>query len=577
VDERSEDPTTRRWWKKGTWAAVCLVAAAGIALWATGSSASATSGYRTAEATVATVRQTLSVSGTTEPVHQATAEFQVAGTVSSVDVSVGQKVSAGQTLASLDTTSLAEAVSSAQLSVSAAEAALTENEAGESAGSSSAGSTGDTASATLTADVTSTTGGGTPTTGTSGATGGTTAQSSVLTADQQGVVAAQKAEDADAATAAAAFAQAEAACSSAGGGTTTTSSTPSTTTTTAPSDPSGSSTACTDALSRSLTAQQQVTTDQKAVASAESTLAQALSALAKSSAGSSSSSPSSATGGSSSTTGGTTGNSTKSGSATAGTAGTGSSTTGGTASQSTDTPEQLASDQAAIDTAEATLIEAQQSQADAQLTSPIGGTVVAVSLATGQSVTAGSTTDIVTIVNSGSYQITSSLTSTQASQVKVGDSALVTVDGENGTLTGTVARVGPVDTSGSSDTYPLIVALPAGSRGIADGSTAQVQVVLHEVVGTLSVPTSSVHVTGAASGYVDIVQGGQLVRKKVTIGAIGGSSTQITSGISAGTAVVLADLSEAVPSSSASTSTRTFGGGGLSGAGGGPGGGGFGG
>jgi HlyD family secretion protein len=577
VDERSEDPTTRRWWKKGTWAAVCLVAAAGIALWATGSSASATSGYRTAEATVATVRQTLNVSGTTEPVHQATAEFQVAGTVSSVDVSMGQKVSAGQTLASLDTTSLAEAVSSAQLSVSAAEAALTENEAGESAGSSSAGSTGDTASATLTADVTSTTGGGTPTTGTSGATGGTTAQSSVLTADQQAVVAAQKAEDADAATAAAAFAQAEAACSSAGGGTTTTSSTPSTTTTTAPSDPSGSSTACTDALSRSLTAQQQVTTDQKAVASAESTLAQALSTLAKSSAGSSSSSPSSATGGSSSTTGGTTGNSTKSGSATAGSAGTGSSTTGGTSSQSTDTPEQLASDQAAIDTAEATLIEAQQSQADAQLTSPIGGTVVAVSLATGQSVTAGSTTDIVTIVNSGSYQITSSLTSTQASQVKVGDSALVTVDGEDGTLTGTVARVGPVDTSGSSDTYPLIVALPAGSHGIADGSTAQVQVVLHEVVGTLSVPTSSVHVTGTASGYVDIVQDGGLVRKKVTIGAIGGSSTQITSGISAGTSVVLADLSEAVPSSSASTSTRTFGGGGLSGAGGGPGGGGFGG
>ncbi len=246
----------------GVWGAVCLVAAVGVLLWATGSSASAASGYRTAVASLATVRQTLSVSGTTEPVHQATAEFQVAGTVSAVDVTVGQQVTAGQSLASLDTTSLAQAVSSAQLSVSAAEATLSENEAGQSAGSS-AGSSGGGASASLTADITPTTGGARlQRTG----TGGPSTQSSTIAADQQAVVTAQKTEDADAATAAADFAQAQTVCSSSGGGTTTTTTPPSTTTTT-----TGSSTACADALSKSLADQEQVTADQKAVATAEST------------------------------------------------------------------------------------------------------------------------------------------------------------------------------------------------------------------------------------------------------------------------------------------------------------------
>jgi HlyD family secretion protein len=298
-----------------------------------------------------------------------------------------------------------------------------------------------------------------------------------------------------------------------------------------------------------------VTTDQQAVATAESTLAQALSSSASTNTGSASTGASASTPSGSSSSG-----STKAASSSG--SGTGGSSTG-SSSQSTDSAEQLASDQATIDSAKATLIEAKQSLAEAQLTAPIDGTVASLSIATGQSVTAGSTSDTVTIINSGSYQVTASLTSTQAEQVKVGDGAVVTVDGKDGTLTGTVARVGPVDTSASTDTYPLIVALPAGAHGIAAGSAAQVEVILHQVDGTMTVPTSAVHITGTTSGYVDVVQSGRLVRKEVTVGAIGGAATQILSGITSGTTVVLADLSEAVPSSSTSSSTSRFGGSGF--------------
>jgi hypothetical protein len=381
------------------------------------------------------------------------------------------------------------------------------------------------------------------------------------------VVAAQQTADADAATAAAAFAQAQSAC--AGTGTTTSTTTPSSTTTTSPgSDP----TACTTALSQSLAAQQQVATDQKAVASAETTLAQVLASTSPSGstggaggAGATGSTGASGSG-SSSSSGSTSRTGTGTG-ASGGTTTTGGSGTGGSSGTASNSAQQLASDQAAIDSATASLIEAQQALANAQLTSPVTGTVASVALTVGQTVTAGSSSDAITIINSGSYQATASLTSTQAAEVKVGDQALVTVNGAPGTLTGTVTRVGPVNTSNSSYTYPLIVLLPGGSHGIAAGSTAQVQVVLHQVANARAVPTSAVQTVGNNS-YVLVPASGQEARRKITVGIVGSIYTQVTGGVAKGTTVILANLSQAVPSSSTSSSTGGFGGGRFGGGGG---------
>jgi hypothetical protein len=128
-----------------------------------------------------------------------------------------------------------------------------------------------------------------------------------------------------------------------------------------------------------------------------------------------------------------------------------------------------------------------------------------------------------------------------------------------------------VNASSSSYTYPLIVLLSGGSHGIAAGSTAQVQVVLHEVNNTRAVPTSAVHTVGNNS-YVYVPESGQEARKKISVGIVGGVYTQVTGGITDGTSVILATMSQAVPSSSTSSSTGGFGGGGgFGGAGGGAG------
>jgi len=219
----------------------------------------------------------------------------------------------------------------------------------------------------------------------------------------------------------------------------------------------------------------------------------------------------------------------------------------------------LANDQAAIDNAKASLIEAQQNLAAAQLTTPVAGTVASVGVAVGQTVGADATANAITVISAGSYQVTASLTSSQATEVKVGDRVDVSVNGTTGSLTGTVARVGPVDTSGSSITYPLVVALPPGSDGIRSGASAQATVVVATAKNAVVVPTSAVHTTGAGHASVDVLRTGEEVRKPVSVGIVGSTYTQIDSGLTVGTTVVLADRSEPVPSSNA-TGTRPGGG-----------------
>ena len=540
----------------------------GIGLWATG--ASAVTGYRTATAATATVTKTLEVTGAASAVHQAAAEFQVDGTVSAVDVSLNQRVTAGETLASLRTTALEKDLSSAQTTLTAAEAKLSEDESSQSSSSSTSSDTSSSTAAAATASTTTTT---TTTTAPSGT--GPSSSTTALAKAQQAVVSAQQTADNDAATADAALKEAQTACSSPSTGTTP-STGPSTTPTTKPStkpatsppastaSTSGAATtaACLGALAKAQSAQQQVQTDQAALAKAETTLAKLLSSSSNSSSSPGAGTGSAGASGSGSKTGGSGGSATtpSSGTSTKPTSGSnpngGGSATGNDGSTASDSAAQLASDQASIDSAKASLIKAQQNLADAQLTTPISGTVAAVSLSAGQSVSAGSATDAITIVNSGSFQATAILTPTQANEVKVGDATQVTVTGTGGTLDGTVARVGPVDTSSSSYTYPLVVALPAGSHGIASGSAAQLTVTLAEAKNVEVVPTSTVHTTGAGS-YVEVIKTGQAARQVVQVGVVGAEYTQITSGLSSRAEVVLADLSQAVPSSSTTTSSSS--------------------
>ena len=94
-------PRRRHWLPLvGLLGAVALVVVGGTAI-AKGfpGGGSQTSQYRTALVSSGTVRQTLSLSGTAARVGEVTVGWPMSGTVATVDVSVGQQVTAGQQLA----------------------------------------------------------------------------------------------------------------------------------------------------------------------------------------------------------------------------------------------------------------------------------------------------------------------------------------------------------------------------------------------------------------------------------------------------------------------------------------------
>ena len=79
------------------------------------------------------------------------------------------------------------------------------------------------------------------------------------------------------------------------------------------------------------------------------------------------------------------------------------------------------------------------------------------------------------------------------------------------------------------------------------------------VSDVVAVPTSAVETTGIGS-YVLLLDNGILARKVVKVGMIGDTYTQIVSGLKDGQSIVLADYSEAVPSSNTDLTTALGGG-----------------
>ena len=97
------------------YAIIAALVGTGAFMWARQGAAAAQ--YRTTTATLGTVTQSISMSGNLASAAETDLNFSSSGRVNAVNVQVGQTVSAGQTLASLDATSLHDALTTAQASL----------------------------------------------------------------------------------------------------------------------------------------------------------------------------------------------------------------------------------------------------------------------------------------------------------------------------------------------------------------------------------------------------------------------------------------------------------------------------
>ena|ERR1700728_1129899 len=101
--------------------AVVIAAGAGIGSWLGTSSSGAD--YTV---TIATVEQTVTATGTPEPVNQDDVNLQTCGHVSSVGATIGQQVTGGETLAQIATASREASVAEATATLAADQARLDE-------------------------------------------------------------------------------------------------------------------------------------------------------------------------------------------------------------------------------------------------------------------------------------------------------------------------------------------------------------------------------------------------------------------------------------------------------------------
>ena len=249
---------------------------------------------------------------------------------------------------------------------------------------------------------------------------------------------------------------------------------------------------------------------------------------------------------------------------------------GGSGGSGPATAADLASDQANLDSANAELSEAKQDLAAATLAAPISGTIALVNVTSGQQVTGSqgtSTSADFVIEGAGGEEATTTVSVSDVGEIKVGQPATITLDGSATPIDGRVDSIGMLSSSSSSGSasYPVTIGLAAGAPTLFAGSDAQVSITLANVSGAVTVPTSAVEGIGAAS-FVTVLQAGKPVRVRVTVGAIGPVDTQITSGLSVGEQVVLADLSTPLPTNTNPFASRSLtgagGGGGFAGRGG---------
>ena len=459
--------------------------------------------FRTAVASTASVTQSLLRSGTIEPVAQAGVAFPISGTVATVAVHVGDSVTTGQQLAALDPTGLQSDLTSKQAAL--AQAQLTLQNA-------------------LTAATTAAAAAARPTTtSTSTPTTSTTAPAQTDDAKAQLDPALKDAQSALASADAACTAQPDSASAQSGAQATA-----------QPSSPAN----C-------LTAQREALAAAQKLADIEKTIAKAAPATG-------------GTSGSGSTTRSAAPPATRSSSAAASAGGTAT----GTTSAKAPSAEDLVADQAAVDAAAAQVTAAQQNLAQATIVSPMNGTVAAVNLAAGQQVSAGSTTATVVVVGTGGYEVATTAAVADIGDVKVGEHATVTPDGSSTPLDAEVVAVGVAPSSGSSASYPVVLGFtaPATPDGLRNGASASVDIDVAKASQALTVPTSAIHTAGGFR-FVMTLTNGKTSNIPVQVGAVGSALTEIKSGLTAGATVVLADLSQPLPSSN--TTNRGFGAGGA--------------
>lgn len=224
-------------------------------------------------------------------------------------------------------------------------------------------------------------------------------------------------------------------------------------------------------------------------------------------------------------------------------------------------PNQIASARAQLQSAQAAVQTAQQNLNDTTLTAPMDGMVNSINGVVGEPVapgggttaeapgtqaplpTSSTTTAFMVISNVSAMEVVVPFAESDASKLAFNQEAQVTFDAvPNLTISGHVIAVASsASISSGVVNYYVTLTLNQTNPALRQGMTANVTVTTSKVTNVLSVPNLAVsHAAGQA--YVLVYTGGQQVQTPIETGVVGDQYTEVAGGLNDGERIVIPTL-----------------------------------
>jgi len=244
-------------------------------------------------------------------------------------------------------------------------------------------------------------------------------------------------------------------------------------------------------------------------------------------------------------------------------------------------PNQIASARAQVASAQAALQTAQQNLNNTTLVAPMDGEVNSINGVVGEGVSPGggttaeapgtqaplptssASTGFMVIGDVSGMDVVIPFAESDASRLAFNQDAQVTFDAvANLTISGHVIAVATAATNASGVVnYHVTIALNQTNKALKQGMTANAAVTVSKATNAIVVPNLAIsHVAGQA--FVNVYAGGQQVQTPIETGVVGDQFTEVTGGLNESEQVVIPTVK------AASGTGNTRGGGGLGGGGG---------
>lgn len=194
----------------------------------------------------------------------------------------------------------------------------------------------------------------------------------------------------------------------------------------------------------------------------------------------------------------------------------------------------------------------------AVLRSPIDGVVTEVNVTKGFDALAGAAITVA----STELTVTTDVVESDLAQIKVGQTASVTIDALGTTVEGAVTAVSPVagDSQSGVVAYPVTVTLRDVPPDARAGMSADVSITIASATDVVTVPSSALQGGDGDYSVMTLGADGTPQRVPVDVGLVTNATAEITSGLEVGTPVVIGTTADLIGTE---TNGRGFPGGGV--------------